>query len=229
MRDEVSGSKLLATRTVELRATPKRAARQAHLEIRALTVEVTPPHARAHLPSVTHNVVLVEEVGGPGDGTEVSWLLLTTLPIETLDDILRVIDFYVARWTVEIDFRTLKTGCRVEDLPLETNHRLKNCLAFYKIIAWRIWFLTYLNRTCPKLPRTAVFADSEWKSVWRVVKKKPLPKKPPVLSDFLRLLTQLGGDNNRATELPPGPQPLWIGLRRMTDFATAWLAFGPLD
>ena len=229
VRDEVSGSKLLATRTIELSATPKRAARQAHLEIRALTVEVKPPHARAHLPSVTHNVVLVEEVGGPGDGTEVSWLLLTTLPIETLDDILRIIDYYVARWTVEIYFRTLKTGCRVEDIQLETNHRLKNCLAFYKIIAWRILHLTYLNRTCPKLPCTAVFADSEWKSVWRVVKKKPLPQKPPVLSDFLRLLTQLGGYNNRATELPPGPQPLWIGLRRMTDFATAWLAFGPQD
>ena len=150
------------------------------MEIRALTVEVKPPHARSHLPSVTHNVVLVEEVGSPGDGTDVSWLLLTTLPIETLDEILRVIDYYVARWTVEIYFRTLKTGCRVEDIQLETNHRLKNCLAFYKIIAW-----------C--------------------------------------LLTQLGGDSNRATETPPGPQPLWIGLRRMTDFATAWLAFGPQD
>lgn len=229
VRDEVSRSKLRTTRTLELRETPQRAARQACLEIRAITVQVKPPHARASLPSVTHNVVLVEEVGGPGDGTDVSWLLLTTLPIETLDDILSVIDNYVARWVVEIYFRTLKTGCRVEDIQLETNHRLKNCLAFYKIIAWRILFLTYLNRTGPKLPCTAVFADSEWKSVWRVVKKKPLPKKPPVLSDFLKLLTQLGGYNNRATELPPGPQPLWIGLRRMTDFATAWLTFGPQD
>lgn len=229
VRDEVSHSKLLGTRTLELSETPQRAARQACLEIRAITVEVKPPHARSHLPSVTHNVVLVTEIGGPGDETDVSWLLLTTLPINTLDEVLRVIDDYVARWTVEIYFRTLKTGCRVEEIQLETNHRLKNCLAFYKIIAWRILYLTSLNRTCPKLPCTAVFADSEWKSVWRVVKKKPLPKKPPVLSDFLRLLTQLGGYNNRATELPPGPQPLWIGLRRMTDFATAWLAFGPQD
>ena len=59
VRGEESGSKLLATRTIELSATPKRAASQAHLEIRALTVEVKPPHARAHLPSVTHHVVLV--------------------------------------------------------------------------------------------------------------------------------------------------------------------------
>ena len=140
---------------------------------------------------------------------------------------LLVIDYYVARWTVEIYFRTLKTGCRVEDIQRETNHRLKNCLAFYKIIAWRVLYLTYLNRTCPTLPCTAVFDESEWKSVWRVVTKKPLPQTPPTLSAFLKLLTQLGGYNNRATEAPAGPQPIWVGLRRMTDFATAWLAFGP--
>ena len=72
-----------------------------------------------------------------------------------------------------------------------------------------------------------MFAEAEWKSVWRVVTQTSLPRNPPVLSEFMRLLTQLGGYNNRAQELPAGPQPLWIGLRRMTDFATAWLAFGP--
>ena len=60
-------------------------------------MQVKPPHARGHLPSVTYNVVLVEEVGGPGDGTDVCWLLITTLPIETVDDVLRIIDYYVAR------------------------------------------------------------------------------------------------------------------------------------
>lgn len=228
VRDEVRRSKRLTTRTVELPQTPTRAARSAVLEIRALTVEVKPPHARkARLPSITHNVVLAEEVGGPGDGTDVSWLLLTTLPIETTDDVLRILDDYTARWVVEVYFRTLKTGCRVEEIPLETNHRLKNCLAFYHIIAWRVLYLTSLNRASPKLPCTAVFQDSEWKSVWRVVRKKPLPKTPPQLSEFMMLLTQLGGYNNRATEAPPGPQPVWIGVRRMLDFARAWLAFGP--
>ncbi len=31
-------------------------------------------------------------------------------------------------------------------------------------------------------------------------------KNPPTLSAFMKLLTQLGGYNNRATEAPPGPQ-----------------------
>jgi hypothetical protein len=227
IRDEVSRSALRTTKIIELSQTSKRAARQAVLEIRAITVDVKPPHARNRLPSVTFNLVLVQEIGGPGDDTDVCWLLITTLPIETINDVLRIVDYYRARWMVEVYFRTLKTGCRVEDIQLETNARLKRCLAFYKIIAWRILYLMYLNRKCPKLPCTAVFADCEWKSVWRVVTKKPLPKNTPTLSRFMELLTQLGGYNNRATEAPPGPQPLWVGIRRMTDFATAWIAFGP--
>jgi hypothetical protein len=226
VRDEVAGAKLLTTRTIELSETPKRKARIAQVEIRVLTVQVKPPHERPRLPPVTLNVVLAEEVGGPGDGTDVSWLLLTSLPTGTVEEVLLVIDYYVARWAVEVFFRTWKTGCRVEEIQLEKLTRLKNCLAMYAIIAWRVLHLTYLNRTCPTLPCTAVFTKSEWKSVWMVVAKKPLPRKPPTLVEIMRLLTRLGGYNNRAAEAPAGPQPIWIGLRRMADFAQAWQAFG---
>ena len=78
----MGGSKLRATQTLELRSTPKRKARKAELEGRAIQVTVKPTHARSHSPSVTYNVVLVDEVNGPADGTDVSWLLITTLPID---------------------------------------------------------------------------------------------------------------------------------------------------
>jgi len=227
VRDEVSASEVRARKTIFLPETPKRKARNAELEIRAIEVTVKPPHARSHLPPVTLNVVLVEEVNGPQDGTDISWLLLTTLPIDTLDDVLAVVDYYAARWPIEVYFRVLKTGCGVEEIQLETTKRLKNCLAFYKIIAWRVLYVTHLNRECPSLPCTAVFEDCEWKSVWRVTTKEELPKDPPALSEFMPLLAQLGGYNNRPSEPPPGPQVVWVGIRRMTDFALAWLAFGP--
>lgn len=128
---------------------------------------------------------------------------------------------------MEIFFRTLKSGCRVEEIQLETKHRLLNCLAFYHIIAWRVLHLTYLNRLVPEISCTAVFTDSEWKSVWRVAKRKQLPKKPPRLGELMTLIACLGGYNNRATEPPPGPQTIWVGMRRMVDFAIAWESFGP--
>ena len=33
----------------------------------------------------------------------------------------------------------------------------------------------------------------------------------------MKLITHLGGYNNRPSEKPTGPQPVWIGLRRMLD------------
>ena len=82
---------------------------------------------------------------------------------------------------VEIYFHTLKSGCRVEEIQRETRTRLKRRLAFYRIIAWRILHVTYLNRVSPELPCTSAFLDSEWKSVWQVVTKKPPPETPPTL------------------------------------------------
>lgn len=229
VRDVLEKSPLRATHTIELCATPQRKARQAQLEVRAIRTAVKPPNHRPGLAAITHNVILIQEVNGPGDDTEVSWLLVTTLPIETVAEILLAVEYYAARWTIETYFRTFKVGCQVEKIMLETRSRLLNCLAMYHIIAWRILYLTYLNRTSPDLPCTTVFADHEWKPVWRIVQKTPLPKSPPRLSEFMKLLTQLGGYNNRPKELPSGPQPIWIGLRRMLDFSIAWLTFGEPD
>ena len=225
--DDLRRSPLLKTLKIALPKTSKRAAREACLEIRALTVTVKPPHARKHLQPVTINVVLAEEVGGPGDGTDVSWQLITSLPIDTVDEVLLIVNYYRQRWSVEIYFKVLKTGCNVEELRLETTARLKNALALYEIIAWRIMYLTYLNRTDPNTPCDCCFAPHEWKSVWFVTQKTPPPLKPPTLAEFVRLLTRLGGYNNRKKERQPGPLPFWIGIRRMYDLALAYQTFGP--
>jgi hypothetical protein len=229
VREELERSPVLAIHTVALSTTPKRAARKARLEVRAIRTAVKPPNHRPGVDIITHNVILVREIDGPGDGTDVCWLLVTTLPIATVEEILTVVDYYAARWTIETYNRVLKTGCRVEQIQLETKARLLNCLAMYHIIAWRVLYLTYLNRTCPDLPCTAVFADHEWKPVWCVVHKTALPLTPPTLNELMKLITHLGGYNNRPKESPPGPQPVWIGLRRMLDFSLAWLTFGNIN
>jgi hypothetical protein len=227
-REDVSDSPVLMRQTIPLPQTPKRAARECEVEIRAKEVTLRHPKNRKGLPDVTCSIVCVTEIGVPENGDpRLEWWLITSLSVTTIDDIQRVIDYYKARWTIEVYFKVLKSGCKVEDIQLETTARLENCLAFYRIIAWRVLYLTCLNRECPAMSCTVMFEDYEWKPVWRVTTKKHLPSQPPTLSDFMRLLSSLGGYNNRAKEGPPGPQPIWIGLRRMVDFARAWLAFGP--
>ncbi len=66
------------------------------------------------LPAVTLNVVLVREIDPPEGDEPIEWLLLTSLPIDTPEQVLRVITTCALRWHIEIFFRTFKhlLGCR---------------------------------------------------------------------------------------------------------------------
>lgn len=225
---EVARSARRITRQVELPTTPKRRARTAKVEIRAIPVTVKAPLPQRHLPDVRYNSILVEEVDGPRDGTDIHWLLITTLPIETDDSILQAIEAYTTRWSIEVFFRVFKTGCRVEDIQLERDARLSRCLMFYKIIAWRVMYVAFLGRECPDLSCEVLFDEVEWKPVWKIINsEQPLPTRPPSLGVFIPMLAQLGGYNRRAQDPPPGPQAIWVGIRRTADFAIAWKSFGP--
>jgi hypothetical protein len=205
-----------------------RDARLTEVEIRATTVTLRPPDRfDRKLPPLTINVVLVEEPDPPAGCAPIQWLLATTLPLNTLEDVRRVIQYYCRRWQVEIFFRVLKTGCRVERRLFEKLPRTLNCVAVYSIIAWRVMYLCYLSRECPDLDCEVVFSASEWKSVYSIVHRNAsLPKKPPRLREVVRMIATLGGYVDRPTT-EPGTQTLWIGLQRVHCYAMAWDHFGP--
>ena len=81
-------------------------------------------------------------------------------------------------------FRTLKTGCKVEELQLTTKERLEKALVIYMIIAWRVLMLMTLGRDVPELPCEVMFAREEWQAAWIVSQKKSLPPNPPTLRDM---------------------------------------------
>lgn len=229
LRRSLDDAPRLAVRQLELTATPQRQARCARVEIRAQRVALKAPY-RKHttLVDLEVNVVLVKEIDAPPGVAAVAWLLITSLPVATLEQALLVIDYYRARWGIEVYFRVYKTGCQVEKIQLETAPRLLRCLMLYRIIAWRVMYLTMLGRHCPQLPCDVLFTADEWLSVWKITHQdEPLPESPPDLETFLLLLGELGGHNGRLHDGPPGPQALWIGIRRMTDFAYAGRTFGP--
>ena len=116
-------------------------------------------------------------------------------------------------------FRILKTGCRVEALPLSTLDRLEPALALYLIIAWRIQYLTLLGRTPPELPCDAVLDPAEGQAVYVAIHHPPPPIIPPPLPAMLGGIARLGGHLGRKCDGPPGPQALWIGLQRARDLA----------
>lgn len=155
-----------------------------------------------------------------------AWILVATLAIDTLQQVRTIVAYYCVRWCIEILFRTLKLGCRIERRRFADIDRVLPCLALYMNVAWRTLFVCRLGRECPDLDGEAIVEPSEWKAVWVAVQKKKPPKKPPSLSVVVHLMARLGGYIERPNH-DPGPQPLWIGLQRMYELAWAWDSFGP--
>jgi hypothetical protein len=204
-----------------------REARRATVEVRAATVTLRAPqrHDRK-LPQVMVNVVVVREPNPPAGETPVEWILVTTLPIDTPELVRTIVEYYCVRWSIEILFRTLKSGCRVERRRFEHIDRVLPCLGLYLIVAWRTLYVCRMGRSCPDIDCDAIFEPSEWKAVWAAVKQKRPPKKPPRLADMVHMVASLGGYIERPNS-EPGTQTIWIGLQRMYDLAWAWDTFGP--
>jgi hypothetical protein len=205
-----------------------RETRQASVEIRAKTVTLRPPQrvGLEKLPPVQVNVILVREPNPPAGEPPIEWMLLTTLPIDTPEQVRTIVEYYCVRWWIEIFFKTLKSGCRVEERRFEDIERLLPCVAIYLIVAWRTLLACHLGRECPDLDCEAIFEPSEWKAVWVATHKKKPPHTPPKLREMVHLIASLGGYIERKNS-EPGPQTVWIGLQRMYDLAWAWEAFGP--
>jgi len=217
-----------AKTTVEDRARRQnRVTRQAQVEVRAATVTLRAPwRPDRDLPPITVNVVLVREPNPPAGEAPVEWLLVTTLPIDTAEQVRTIVEYYCVRWCIEILFRTLKSGCRIEQRRFEHIDRVLPCLGLYLIVAWRTLFVCRLGRSCPDMDCEAIFEPSEWKAVWVAVHHRKPPKKAPRLSEMVHLIASLGGYVERPHS-EPGTQTLWIGLQRMYDLAWAWDSFGP--
>jgi hypothetical protein len=199
-----------------------------HLKIVRVTLKA-PWRPDRTLADVTVTALLATEANPPADEEPLDWLLLTNLPVETPEQALEKLAWYLCRWQIEVFFKILKSGCRIEDLQLEKRARLEPAIAFYLIIAWRVLFLTRLGRDCPEMPCDAVFDEAEWKAVYLVTQRLPPPAAPPSLDTMVRLIATLGGFLNRKGDGFPGPKTLWIGLQRAADFVLALEAQRAVD
>jgi Transposase Tn5 dimerisation domain/Transposase DNA-binding len=240
LRERLLATPLQFTKTIPIRGREQkyncekrgrrqsRRSRTAEVEVRSLQVTLqSPQRPGGRLPDVTVNVVLVHEPNPPEGEPAVEWILLTSLPIETLDQVRKVIETYCVRWTIEVFFRTLKSGCRVEARRFEDVDHFLPCLAIYLIVTWRTLYVCRLGRELPNISCEAVFSAAEWQSVYQFVKRETPPKKPPTLKEMVRLVAQLGGYVNRKRDDEPGAQTVWLGLQRLHDIALCWAVFGP--
>jgi hypothetical protein len=219
-----------ATVVLEVPVKKTKKLRAANMELRFAEVRVRPPRRRAceKLPPIDLYAVFFNESDPPEGVDPISWMLLTTLFVGSYEDAHLVVEYYSVRWCIEVFHRILKSGCLIEERQLQTAERLRTCLAFDSLVAWRIQLLTMLGREMPDLPCDVVFEEHEWKALYCYVHRttKP-PKTPPSVFDAMMLVARVGGFLARKSDRFPGPTVLWRGLQQLPTICWAWFAFGP--
>lgn len=221
-------SRRVALPTEKRKRKKARQKRKAVVNVRAARLKLRgPARPGGRLPDLEVNCVLAREESPPAGQEAVEWLLLTDLPIDTVDEVLQVVAYYCVRWCAEVFFGVLKGGCKLEQRQLETDERFKPCLAVLLIVAWRVLYLTMRGRRDPELPCEVVFEAEEWRAACLFVHGQ-MPGQTPRLGEMIAVVAELGGYIRRAKGGgPPGPKVMWRGLQRLMDLADCWRAFGP--
>jgi len=232
--DHVGAQPLAGMHAVEITALEKtnhcngRTARTARMEIRFCGFTLNPPrnnpkHKTEDLPDIRMCAVHALEKDPPEGEDAVEWMLLTNQPVATFQDACERVRWYNLRWRIEMFFKVLKSGFRVEDCRLGTAERLICYLTLMSIVAWRLFMLTLVARTDPSLPCTQFLSDQEWTVLAiKSLGKGGLPKEPPCIAEALSWIAKLGGHLARKNDGPPGTLVLWRGWKRLMDLADGW-------
>lgn len=200
------------------------------LSVRHATMTVRPPIGKQR--KYRHQdlqIIHAEELEPPEGRPPVFWKLITNLPVETHADAINKLEWYALRWKIETFFRTLKTGCRIEELRLATADRLANCIALCCVVAWRVSWLTMLSREAPEAETAAVFTDAERHLLEQATPERKRQARRN-LDFYVRAVARLGGYLDRACDSPPGTTVIWRGFSRLADLVEgARLATSPPD
>ena len=196
-----------------------RVARDASLEIKYGKCQIKKPSILPtdnHLPkSIEVYIISATEADPPQGQEKIFWQLITNVPTNSVEEAVTRIQWYMQRWKIETFHRTLKSGCKVEELQSESADKLMKLIAIYSIVALQIMELTYLGRAHPDEACEISFTDNEWKLLYRVSNKtKIVPNKPPTIYEAMVMIAKLGGFPGRKSDGYPGVTVIWRGLTK---------------
>ncbi len=201
---------------------PSRGTRIAQLAIGATSLCLKRPTTQDEglADSLTLHLVRVWEPAPPATEAPIEWQLLTTEPIASADALLRIVDRYRARWTVEEYFKALKTGCAFPNRQLGDYEGLVNALAVFAPIACRMLALRSHAQHEPDAPATRVLEPVEVE-VLRTLGRTKLSSTPST-RDVLLAVAALGGHIKWSGE--PGWLTISRGFTELEALTRGWKA-----
>jgi hypothetical protein len=215
---------------LDLPASAKRTPRVARLVVRIVHVGIKLRTQWSHrrLAEVPLTAVSVHEEGTCPAGEEpLHWLLLTSFPVHSFDDAVRVVRAYSFRWVVERVHYTWKSGtCNVEQSQLESFEALTKWAALHLSVAVHRQQILHLSRTQPHLPASEVFDRDQIDAALTLYaghrSDGPRPGDTPELGPLVEIIARLGGYIGKSSGGPPGIKVLQRGLEHVEIVAMAF-------
>lgn len=162
-------------------------------------------------------ISLQQKVAYEGQKELSSLYLITSLPIETVEDVKKITGIYTHRWRTCEDFhKCLKTGCGIEQRQFESSHALFNTIALLTILAVRLLRLRHMAQNDPERPMGEVLDEDQLKLAKHFCEKMLTPtdlkycKNGTVLA-FVLTIARLGGHQGIKQKGMPGWQTIWKG------------------
>jgi len=205
-----------------------RMARTAQMEVKFGDFKMNPPrnnpkHKMEVLPNIHMYAIHVLEMHPPEGEDAVEWMLITNQPLTTFDAACERVRWYSLRWQIEMYFKVLKSGFRVEACRLGTADRLVCYLTLMSIVAWRMFTITLVARTNPSMPCSELLSELEWTVLaFKESCNGNQLSTPPSIAEALISIAKLGGYLARKKDGPPGTLVLWRGWKRLMDLTDGW-------
>lgn len=197
-----------------------RKARNAQVQISAQRLELRAPATRGkEAKPLSVNVVLVQEEES-SEHEALRWVLLTSEPIETIEQIKRIVRYYELRWRIEEYHKAWKSGVGVERLRMQSPESLERMQVITAFVAVRLLQLREQlasrpeqNPTQTTLPCNRILKEEEWRVLWLTTQKTPLPTEVPTARWACLAIAKLGGFIDSKRTGRPGWEALWHGWR----------------
>jgi Transposase DNA-binding/Transposase DDE domain len=219
LRDVLKAVPVLGNAEVELPQRGGRAERKAKLRLTSATVELRRPKSlEVKYPSTLEvNAVLAEELKPPKGEAALSWMLLTTEPVESLADVENVLEWYRMRWRIEVFHKAWKTGAGVERQRLQTAENLERIAVVLAFVAIRLIQLRELFEEGAEVGCDQLLDKETWTLLWVCVEKKKPPRTAPPAEWAYRALARFAGWTDTKRTGKVGWDTLWKGWSRLQE------------
>ncbi len=220
-----SGEKLFATLardaveldqyTVHVAQRGGRAAREATLRLRSLTLDMqSPAGSVATRGPLRVNAILAEEISAGDEAEPLRWVLLTTEPVAEAEQARQVVRYYELRWRIEDCHKAWKSGVGVERQRFQSASNLERMLVITAFLAVRLLQLRE-KLSMPDGGHTVscetMLSDEEWKVLWLSTERSKPPDKTPTIRWCCMAVAKLGGFADTKRTGRPGWDAMWHG------------------